>query len=741
MKKILLSICLTLSIFTFHFSFAQTPTWKNITPTGWSGTFQFVDWFAGNGLIAIADNGYFYKSIDTGKTWTPYPKPVASFNYITLYSDHKRAYICGGTHLYKTTDAAVSWQEIKYTGMPSNIDLSRIYIKTEDTLLLSASDGVNGMKIYLSPDKGQTWTMVAEKLYNGYIYGISGFYFDTQKHGYALAVGYYAETKDGGHTWIRNDIDVNTSFYGILEIKNHSTVISTNTQNPPVTSNAIYFKGGINKIVQAGTMLYGVYSGNFFSSVDSGKTWKIKSIDANKQFKSITFFNQQTGVIVGNELTTYTTKDGGTTWTKSVHGGAEGFNKMYCKTKDECYVLGNKSRLFHTIDGGTTWNYRELEKGMVNIVFPTIDTGYISAGSFIYRTIDAGKNWTIFKQTNASGGFIFFPTKDTGYVGIVTIDKTVDAGQTWNPAVDFNYVNNIDYGAGGACFRSTSEGLVSSPNNLLYTNDGGFTWQVKAPGIGATSIIPIKNNWLVINTQNVYVCDKDINCTLKYSNSNDYISSPIKRDSNTIIITAGNDSALISNDCGMTWKKEYFPYFGQLTLGNKSTIYSAVGANIYKGTFKAQTNSALFTQTDSKTLSCTISNDLNENYPASIRLITSTKDTILISTNTIIKNKLPISISLPSTILVGTNYSIEVLPNDTAAYSTVKSQIFTITGISNVDSENMPVIRVYKNRIDCDCVNYQLFNTLGQQIQHNTELTSGIYIIKCNNQIQKVLIP
>jgi len=212
MKKIILSICLTLSIFNFENSFSQTPIWKEITPAGWSGTFQFVEYFTGNGLVAIADNGYFYHSLDTGLTWTAYPKPVASVDWMTLYSDHKRAYICGGSHLYKTTDAAKSWQEIKWTGMPSNIDLGRIYIKTEDTLLMSASDGVNGMKIYLSPDKGQNWTKVAENLYNNFVYGISGFYFVNPAHGYALAAGYYAETIDGGHSWTRNDIGVNTFF-------------------------------------------------------------------------------------------------------------------------------------------------------------------------------------------------------------------------------------------------------------------------------------------------------------------------------------------------------------------------------------------------------------------------------------------------------------------------------------------------------------------------------------------------
>ena len=690
MNTLLKSIIFAFALCSLQSLTAQTPTWKNITPAGWSGTFNFVEYFDGNGLLAIANNGYFYQSLDTGLTWTAYPKPVASVSWMTLYSDHKRAYICGGSHLYKTTDAAKSWQEIKWTGMPSNIDLGRIYIKTEDTLLLTASDGVNGMKIYLSPDKGLTWTMVAEKLYNGYIYGISGFYFVTPAHGYALAAGYYAETTDGGHTWTRHDVDVNTYFYGILEIQGHSTIVSTNTSDSPPVSNASFVNFGIDKIVQTGNMIYGVYGSNFFSSTDSGKTWKIKAIDANKNFESITFLDQQTGVIVGNYLTTYRTFDGGTTWTKSVHGGAEGFNKIYCKTKDECYITGKAGRLFHTTDGGTTWNYRDLSTGLQNIVFPTNDTGFISANGVVFRTIDAGANWTKFKQ-GTSGGFMYFPTKDTGFIGYANggssdIAKTTNAGQTWNTwLADMTYVNNIGFGGGGACFRSASEGLVSGENNLLYTNNGGSSWQVKATGVAAMSIIPINDNWLVVDGLGVYLCDKDINCTLKHSLKSNYnLGIPVKRDSNTIYIFQGydynnvTDSILISKDGGNTWKSTQDSAFSGVSFGNRNTVYSLIGG-ISKGIFKSQTTSSKFTQIDKQTLLCTITNDANEGYYASILLINDMLDTTVINKNIFIDNGKPLSIKIPNTIQIGTEYKIVVQPIDTIAYSTVESQSFTVT--------------------------------------------------------------
>jgi len=745
-------IFFVLSLLSVQFSFAQTPTWKEITPAGWSGTFQFVEYFTGNGLVAIADNGYFYHSLDTGLTWTAYPKPVASVDWMTLYSDHKRAYICGGSHLYKTIDAAKSWQEIKWTGMPSNIDLGRIYIKTEDTLLMSASDGVNGMKIYLSPDKGQTWTKVAENLYNNFVYGISGFYFVNPAHGYALAAGYYAETTDGGHSWIRNDIGVNTFFYGILEIKNHSTIISTNTSTPPPTSNATYFKGGIDKIVQAGTMLYGIYDANFFSSADSGKTWKIKPIDANKLFKSITFLDQQTGVAVGNFLTTYRTTNGGTTWTKYVHGGAEGFNKIYSKTKDECYITGNTGRLFHTTDGGVSWTFRDLNNGALqNVVFPTPDTGYVSASGVIFRTIDAGNNWTKFIQPDG-GSFLSFPTKDTGYVGFSSgwIDKTVDAGQTWNPAVDNTYITN-NGGNIGACFRSTNEGLVSSNNSLLYTNDGGTTWKIKATGIHANEIIATNDKgWVILSnfdsTVNsfqqrfiqMYKCDKDINCKKTVLVGD---GGGLKRVNDSTLCFGRGDSIYFSKDYGNTWMaQKYWAGFYDLSFPTSQIAFSIGNSSIFKAYFASNLNISniqAFNKLVTGTLS-TISEA--KSLTATLYLLDNRGDTIYYL-NKLIENGLPFSINLPETIIDGT-YSIVIMPDDTLLYNKVQSLTFTInsTEINSVELDKNLTYKIIGNKIISDCPNIYIFNTLGQRMQNNIELPVGIYIVKCNNKTQKVII-
>jgi photosystem II stability/assembly factor-like uncharacterized protein len=734
-------------------SIAQTPTWKNITPPGWSGTFQFTDWFDGNGIIAIANNGYFYNSTDTGKTWQVYPEPVSSVSCIKLYPDHKRAYICGGNHLYKTTDAAKTWQEISYTGIPASMNISNLYIKTEDTLFVAASDINVGMNIYLSPDKGQTWKQVASKLVNDSVFiafDLNGFYFVTSKHGYALGYGYYAETLDAGQTWKSFNTNMNQWYPSLCEIPGSPTVISValppNGTFPSV-QNAQFYNGGIYKITRVGTMLYGVYEGNLFSSVDSGKTWKIKTIDIDATLQSITFLNQKTGIAVGRYLSSYKTTDGGTTWTKYVYGGAEGFKHIYCKTKDDCFISGETGRLFHTKDGGQTWDYQDLNRTTLQqIVFPTPDTGYISASGVILRTINGGINWTKFANDGNNGGFLCFPQKDTGYIGYAStgwIDKTLNAGQTWNIAVDNTYMDNIGLGGNGANFRSTQEGLVAGDNSLLYTNDGGNSWQVKGNGIIVSSIIYVKDNWL-LTTYNgkIYLCDKDVNFSIKYNDSKDNYSIPVKRNDSTIYMLATNDSVLFSTDYGNTWHKYKDSILtNEFSFGDFNHIYTinTITNSIYKGILKSNTISSAFSLINIQTISCIIKNDMNESYNATIEIITNKPDTIKLQQTISVGNNLPVQIPIPSTVADITSYKIRIVPVDTIAYSIVESQTFIKTDVPEIENKNGLPFRVIERKIVSDN-NIDIYNTLGQLCLKDNDLPIGVYFVTFKNSIYKIII-
>jgi len=706
----------------------------------------YTDGSTAKGLVTIAYLEFFTDSLNG------------------IYMGNRYNTVIDGLNISYTSDGGQTWQNTQ-TNI-NNCLASGLYWKNKDSVFLCAfNQNTYQMYVYLSKDKGKTWQIT-----NGILSTNASdcqIYFPTPSHGYAFSSYYYGETIDGGNTW--TPVTYNAKIIQtMLKFKNGQVLICADDTPKTVFPNCKFSsipnssgtKIGSNQLADLG---YGkVYSASGYSvteqkleySSDSGKTWKSqviakKSYTGDNDLYGVAFLNSKIGIAVGTYLSSYVTTNGGTTWQKYVHGGAEGFKKIYCKTKDKCFITGNAGRLFRTNDGGLTWNYRDLySTTLQNVVFPTTDTGYVSASGVIFRTIDGGNNWTKFIQPD-DGSFLSFPTKDTGYVGYSSgwVNKTVDAGQTWNPAIDVTYLNNIGYGGGGACFRSTSEGLVSGPDNLLYTNDGGDSWKsitLSLSGYAANSIIDLNGrDWIVMGGNGqVYKCNKNLNCSLKYfNNPNNYTYySGYKQDTNNIYLVTINDTLVVTHDGGNTWKKTKDSLFGKVTFPTlySNVCYSAFGTYVYKGVFKSQTISKQFAKIDNQTLTCTITNDANENYNASILLITNTLDTIALSANTVITSGISVSIKIPNTIQANT-YTILIQPTDTAAFSVVQSQSFTLTGISITETEKPLIVKVVGNRIVCDCLNLEIYNTVGQRMQNNSELPNGIYIVKCNNVSQKII--
>jgi len=771
MKSIFKHFLLVFSLLSVQFSIAQTPTWKNITPAGWSGDFKQVFYGKGNGLIALADNGYFYLSKDTAHTWTIYLQPDTAIIAAVMYPDNTNGFLYNQVTAYKTADGAKTWTKLPMTGIPTDMQIRTIWIKNADTVFAVVTNLVNGVRIFLSSDKGNTWTQVAQNIIGLSVYTtLYEFYFPTPLIGYGYGYGCYVETNDGGKTWNGHTliyVERDNVYTKTYSYPNGRTIIFYRDYNG--TNNAIYSSsdGNPSTVTQVGTtsdwvtdvVAFGAnvsaidQSGYLYYSVDSGVTWNSKVILSNRSLESMYFLDKNNGIVVSNLLTSIVTTDGGTTWAKYVHGAADGLNKIYCKTRDECYITGNAGRLFHTIDGGTNWNYRDLQGGkLVEVEFPTKDTGYVSGGGVIFRTIDAGVNWTKFTQSTG-GGFMYFPTQDTGFIGYSNgsspdIAKTINAGQTWNNwLADMTFINNG--GGGFAYFRSSTDGLVGGKaGKLLYTTDGGNSWQVKSMGFNVNTISTIQENWLLTSGGSIYLCDKNINCSLKYNDSTDNYSIPKKLNDSIIYMKALNDNVLISSNYGITWHKEHDSVIGsEFSFGNKNTIYTLnpyMGQNyqtinrISKGVFKANTNIKTFNRVDNRTLSFNIINDAEDSFNAIVKLIDN-QDTVIINANITIGNNVPLLIKIPQTIQAGTGYKIRIVPLDTSMYSTVESQMFEITtGITEIE-KTYPKIKVVGNTIVCDCEHYEIFNYLGEKIS-NTNLSIGLYIVKCNNITQKIVI-
>ncbi len=760
MRKTALLIGLTLSFFCIQYCYAQPTSWQNITPLGFTGDFKFMTFLKGGSLVAISNTGNVYHSSDTAKTWTVTPSPVTQVEDMKFYPDGKRGYIVSKTSLYYTADGGYTWSLKKITGTSGMTYFYCMYIKSEDTLFLATRNQSVGARIMLSADAGSNWTQVASNLFlggNNAYSALLTFFFDTPSHGYALGQGYYASTNDGGKTWVNTSQGTTTFNCSATSNSQNEILVFTagcitlsktqNINNPETGMCADGFEGGVTRLGTTKICISADDHGNMLRSTDDGYTWTTTVLNSNKKFRGVVAVDNNTAIIYGNELTTFKTTDGGLTWKKIVHGGGEGFNNILCKSANECFITGKAGRLLRTQDGGDTWIWQDLlnTNPLHEITFPTQDTGYISASGLIFRTIDGGNSWQSFGQLTG-GGILNFPSKNVGFIGYTPnsyVYKTIDAGKTWTS------VPEKKGGGGGFSFISETIGICDgvTDGTIMYTNDGGQTWiekdlPIKEPS-GVREIIPNKFGWILLVQRNdfidIYTCNFTLNISLVKSIMNN--GAGLRQINDSTFFFCSSDSTYFSKDYGNTWSSyKYWTPINDIYFPNSQVSYAFGADLIYKSFFKSNLHISNLTISN-KTLAVTL-NAIDEVkiIAVVIKIVNNIGDTIYSTTETF-KNGLPGLISLSNSVPDGT-YTLFIEPQDTLLYSAVQSQPFTIVTTSSEMLETKSTINynVIGNKIECDCHSLKIFNMLGQQMQEDRELQTGIYILQCYNVTQKIII-
>jgi photosystem II stability/assembly factor-like uncharacterized protein len=180
---------------------------------------------------------------------------------------------------------------------------------------------------------------------------------------------------------------------------------------------------------------------------------------------------------------------------------------------------------------------------------------YCNGQGKIYRTRDAGQNWTLaFEQPGTFFRCIAFIDSLNGFVGNVGTDyfpnvkdtiplyQTSDGGKSWKAvqysgpyikglcAIDIvkeQYINhgNIDYR-----YHIYGVGRVGSPAGMMVSHDGGKSFTSRSMNTDCKMLFDIK----MFNTKEGFVCA---------ANSED--------------ITTSNALILYTKDGGLTWEKKY----------------------------------------------------------------------------------------------------------------------------------------------------------------------------------------
>ena len=756
MRKLLTLV--TLCILCGIEGFAQNTETKDITPLGFTGDFQYVAYGKDNGIIAIANNNCVYTSKDTCKTWNVQKAPIDSIRGLTMAEDQKTGFIYNQYQIYKTIDGGKTWNKHETNGIEKvldnkNMEYRKLYIKNIDTLFMVATNRVNGMRIYMSADRGTHWVQVAEKLYgNSYFDGIANMCFVTSNHGFAFGTaGFYAETKDGGLTWNKQIISHLTYFYDGIKCGD-GTMLQVYDGGVPEVEGIkwAYFPNGSNKMCLAGDKIILLDSKGVQVTKDFGTTWT--QIKLPSTGKDMFFLSEKIGVIIGSNLISYITKDGGETWTKFVHGGGEGFNDIYAKNDNECFIAGKTGRMFHTKDGGETWEWQDLyTMGLKSITFPSQDTGYVISKNVLFMTTDGGNSW--YQKTNRYNcDIINFITSQVGYMGFddftsPSILKTIDGGNTWINNYNSHYSNNAY-----PCwfeFKDEFEGFSTGQDNLLlHTIDGGNNWQL-------TEIIP--DNYVIdkfIHTKNglvvygwdytymdVFYCDENFNCTLIF-NGKDKDVRNLQKINDTIVFISYDSSEYISRDGGRNWEElnVHIP-IGKTSYSSEHTAYSFdFDSHLFKTIINVNKIQIDVRPTVNRTIE--IIPNVEEYIRVNLYLRNENEITYELSKNIELLSGNSMEIQIPKEIPCGT-YSLYI-ESLNSAYSDTESEPFEVSDETAVfDMSKSKTYRIQGKTLYVYFPYAKLYTILGTEIpliNGSVELKTGVYILVNGNETYKIVI-
>lgn len=220
---------------------------------------------------------------------------------------------------------------------------------------------------------------------------------------------------------------------------------------------------------------------------------------------SFSFPSVNTGFAVGYGNRMIKTTNSGNNWfnISIFPNTAENLNSVWFTNENSGWMCSTNDTLYQTTNSGVTWSRQmKFQSDGQKIFFIDSNTGWILAQPRLYKTTDAGLNWTLINTQ--MGNYFTFVSANTGWMatypgGGSVIHKTTDGGSTWTPQYSTTSFRNI------YCFDFVNESTgwaAGYREHILKTTNGGLNWVAQrdlSNSVGLVSIDFINENtgWAV----------------------------------------------------------------------------------------------------------------------------------------------------------------------------------------------------------------------------------------------------
>ncbi|MFC5626670.1 YCF48-related protein [Algoriphagus winogradskyi] len=234
---------------------------------------------------------------------------------------------------------------------------------------------------------------------------------------------------------------------------------------------------------------YSVGENLIIKTADGGTTWQELQVSYEGKLLDVAFWDESTGVAVGENGLILKTQNAGNSWASIPSGITQSLKNVEIASENKILAISEGGQILVSNNKGETWAQQTsgTTQSLNNLSFVNTDTAYIAGDQgVILRTYNGGSQWSTLNSglsSNLNG--IAFSTSLLGYAvgdaGIIL--KTLDGGENWLPqtspvTTDLKKVaispldNRIVaiVGDSATALRSTNSGATFGKANLGTTN-------------------------------------------------------------------------------------------------------------------------------------------------------------------------------------------------------------------------------------------------------------------------------
>ena len=510
--------------------------WNNPYPTSnIIHSIKFIDsntgWLAGN-------CGTVFKTTNAGVNWDiQYTHITRNLNSI-FFVDNNTGFACGEFNsLIKTTNGGNNWSTLL-----DSIDIHNfsVFFVNNNTGYLAGTIGL--MK---STNSGLNWSLMQT--------GSSWFndvYFKDVNTGWISGInGNIFYTSDAGNTWSRQTSPTNYNFNSFSFVSQNTGWITGNVLpmgSPPTNTIVRTTNGGLNwysLLFQPNYAIFQInfvnentgYGCGFYSNIDSMYAIVQKTTDGGNNWTTYKIFDNMIMYSIkstGNAIWTaghniFKSTNDGANWIRETKGFYNHIMSIALfPSLNSIYLSGVKGFFAKSSNNGINWSEYPVSNSeyLSNMFFLNSNTGWASGFQGVYKTTNAGTNWSFYEVPNEQLTKLFFINENTGWVTSYipnSVYKTTNGGLNW-----FVQLSTANL-AFGIYFFNENTGLVGDCYGQIYrTTNGGNNWDTYSTGT---------SNW---------VADFDF------------------IDSTTGYAVGELHSILKTTDAGKTWNQIYTRYYG-----------------------------------------------------------------------------------------------------------------------------------------------------------------------------------